>query len=49
MNNIGNTRSTHRGNEHPYSDEVGTPEGKRLIGTDVYGSGPIILNWPQFV
>jgi len=33
----------HRGNEYPYRNEVGTPEGKRLIGTDVYGSRPIIL------
>ena len=38
-----NTRNMHRGNEYPYRNEVGTPEGKRLIGTDVYGSRPIIL------
>jgi hypothetical protein len=47
-NNMGNTCNTHRGNEHPYRNEVGTPEGKRLIGTDVYGRRTIILNWPQF-
>jgi len=42
-NNMGNTRNTHRENEHSYRNEVGKPEGKRLIGTDVNGSGPIIL------
>jgi len=40
---MGNTRNTHRRNEHPYRTELGKPEGKRVIGTDVHGSGPIIL------